>query len=77
MFETDAFRSYSGFDEAADDYGRFLTGNPRYHAAFAHTDNPEAFAEAVAAAGYATDPTYSTKLVSIMRSNSLEDYDRV
>lgn len=77
VVETDAFRSYSGFEDAAEDYGRFLTGNQRYHAAFAHTDNPEAFARSVAEAGYATDPDYGTKLVGIMRGNGLEDYDRV
>jgi flagellar protein FlgJ len=71
------FRSYASFEEAADDYGSFLTTNNRYKPAFAHTDNPEAFAIAVANAGYATDPNYGTKLVQIMRTNNLEDFDRV
>jgi flagellum-specific peptidoglycan hydrolase FlgJ len=71
------FCSYDSFDDAAMDYGQFLRNNPRYHLAFAHTDNPEAFAQAVADAGYATDPNYGTKLVTIMRSNGLEQYDRV
>jgi flagellar protein FlgJ len=75
--ETADFRSYASFEEAADDYGSFLTTNNRYRPAFAHTDNPEAFAIAVANAGYATDPNYGTKLVQIMRTNNLEDFDRV
>ena len=71
------FRSYASFDDAADDYGSFLTINNRYRSAFDHTDNPEAFAKAVADAGYATDPDYGTKLVSIMQHNNLEAFDRV
>jgi flagellum-specific peptidoglycan hydrolase FlgJ len=71
------FRSYASFDEAADDYGSFLTTNNRYKPAFDHTDDPEAFAKAVANAGYATDPDYGTKLVSIMQKNNLENFDRV
>jgi flagellum-specific peptidoglycan hydrolase FlgJ len=51
--------------------------NPRYGAAFDHADNPEAFAKAVAAAGFATDPGYGAKLVQIMRDNDLEQFDRV
>ena len=71
------FRSFASFDEAADDYGSFLTTNPRYRPAFDHTDDPEAFAKAVANAGFATIPDYGNKLVNIMRTHSLEDFDRV
>ena len=73
--ENDAFRAYASFEDAAEDYGRFLTTNNRYARAFEHTDNPEAFARAVAAAGYATALNYG-ELVSIMRSNNLEAFDR-
>lgn len=71
------FCSYASFDDAAMGYGKFLRNNPRYHLAFTHIDDPEAFAQAVANAGYATDPNYGTKLVSIIRDNGLEQYDRV
>jgi hypothetical protein len=49
----------------------------RYRAAFDHTHDPEAFAKAVANAGFATDPNYGNKLISIMRTHNLEDFDRV
>ena len=75
--EEAAFRSYDGFESAADDYGRFLTENPRYRSAFSHTGDPEEFARAVASAGYATDPAYGDKLVSIIRGHRLNEFDSV
>ena len=75
--ENDAFRTYASFDDAAQDYGRFHTTNNRYASAFQHADSPEAFARAVAAAGYATALNYGDMLVSIMQSNNLESFDRV
>jgi hypothetical protein len=74
---TAAFCSYASYTEAALAYGTFLRQNARYGPAFQHVDNPEAFALAVAAAGFATDPRYGNKLVDLMRQNDLEQYDRV
>ena len=71
--ENDAFRSYTGFDDAAQDYGRFLTTNPRYKPAFQHSEDPEAFARAIAAAGFATALNYGDLLVSIIRSHKLAE----
>jgi peptidoglycan hydrolase FlgJ len=72
-----AFCAYANYAESALAYGTFLAQNPRYSAAFQHVDNPEAFAQAVATAGYATDPHYGDKLVALMRANGLEQFDRV
>ena len=72
-----AFGSFPDFASSALAYGNFLRTQPRYAAAFQHTDNPEAFAVAVANAGYATSPTYGEKLVEIMRTEGLEQFDRV
>ena len=72
-----AFRRYANYAEAALAYGKFLRTNARYHAAFDHIDAPEAFAHAVAEAGYATDPNYAAHVIGIMRNQSLEQYDRV
>lgn len=72
-----SFCAYGSYTDAALDYGNFLNINPRYSLAFKHVDNPEVFAQAVAAANFATDPDYGNKLISIMRDNNLEQYDRV
>ena len=62
----DWFRVYSSAEEAFQAHGMFLRGS-RYAAAFQHTGDPYRFAAAIAAAGYATDPSYTTKLHQVMR----------
>lgn len=64
------FRAYSTWQGSIDDHAAFLTGNPRYRPAFAFKDGPN-FARAIAAAGYATDPQYAEKLISIMNARNL------
>lgn len=71
-----SFRAYVSFAEAADDYGRFLKENQRYAVCFHHTSDPIKFAEAVAAAGYATDPGYGAALIGVIRSRGFDRYDR-
>ena len=39
-------------------------------------DDPVKFVEAVARAGYATDPNYAKNLAGIIRSHRLDQYDR-
>ena len=57
----DSFRKYSSLEESFLDFGRFLNQNPRYALALQEKD-PERFAKALQAAGYATDPDYADKL---------------
>ncbi|MBT2514619.1 glucosaminidase domain-containing protein [Arthrobacter sp. ISL-30] len=63
----DWFRAYSSAEEAFGDHGNFLRSNARYRNAFQNTGDPYAFARAVAAAGYATDPSYAATLTSVMK----------
>jgi len=60
------FRAYGSYQEAFTDYGKFLTGNPRYAQALAAGDPVEA-AYGLQRAGYATDPQYGGKLARIMK----------
>lgn len=73
---SDSFRAYKNFNEAALDYGRFLTTNPRYKLALTHKNNPLKFAELLQRAGYATDPLYAKKLKTIISSYYLDEYDQ-
>lgn len=73
---SDSFRAYANFKEAAEDYGKFLTSNPRYKAAFAYTNDPLKFAEQLHLAGYATDPGYAKKLKAIITTYNLLELDR-
>jgi flagellar protein FlgJ len=71
----DQFRAYKNFDEAADDYGRFLNENPLYKPCFVFVNDPDKFVEKLQQAGYATDPDYAAKLKSIIRNAWLDRFD--
>jgi flagellum-specific peptidoglycan hydrolase FlgJ len=70
------FRAYADWLGSISDHAAFLKCNPRYQPAFAHTDGV-GFARAIAAAGYATDPLYGQKLVSIIAAHDLAALDVV
>ncbi|MGM3174059.1 flagellar assembly peptidoglycan hydrolase FlgJ [Dickeya lacustris] len=61
-----AFRVYGSYLEALNDYARLLTQNPRY-AAVSAANSAEQAAVALQQAGYATDPGYAKKLVSMIQ----------
>ncbi len=67
--ETAAFRAYGSFAESFDDYVTFLHANPRYRGAMRVASDPEAFADALQRAGFATDPHYAGKIKSILRGS--------
>ncbi|ANS43527.1 flagellar assembly peptidoglycan hydrolase FlgJ [Serratia inhibens] len=60
------FRVYGSYVEAIADYVKLLTNNPRY-ADVAAARSPEQAAHALQQAGYATDPQYANKLVSVIQ----------
>jgi len=68
------WRKYPDWLSCINDHAQFFIQNPRYAPAFT-TVGGEAFARAIAAAGYATDPAYADKLISIMRAHNLAQYD--
>jgi LysM repeat protein len=75
VIRNEPFRAYGTFVESIADHGRWFHQQPRYAGALAVRDDPRAFAYAIAAAGYATDPVYATKLVTLMERHGLEVYD--
>lgn len=64
-----AFRAYDDYAESFRDYVQFLKTNPRYAAALKHADNPRQFMASLQKAGYATDPNYARKVLSIYKGN--------
>ncbi|MDR0219305.1 MAG: flagellar assembly peptidoglycan hydrolase FlgJ [Enterobacteriaceae bacterium] len=62
----DSFRVYGSYLEAMTDYVKLLTENPRY-AKVAASTTAEQGAHSLQAAGYATDPGYAQKLVSLIQ----------
>lgn len=61
----DNFRVYGSYQEAIADYINLLTENPRYQEVKT-AQSPEIAARRLHQAGYATDPSYSDKLISLM-----------
>ena len=70
------FRSYASMADSFRDHANFLKVNSRYAPAFGHTGDPDAFARAIAKAGYATDPSYADKLIALMRQYKLYSYGK-
>ncbi|HEY9243566.1 MAG TPA: glucosaminidase domain-containing protein, partial [Streptosporangiaceae bacterium] len=71
---TAPFRVYHNFAESIDDHGRLLAGSGYYGQAMAVRRAPNAFASALTGV-YATDPSYGAKLISLMRTYNLYQYD--
>lgn len=67
--KTEKFRSYDNYTAAFQDYARLLTNNSRYQHVLANAKNAYEFAKGLQHAGYATDPHYADKLISIMSKN--------
>ncbi len=60
------FRSYDSAADGIDGFADFILSNPRYSSALDHAGNPERFLAEIHKAGYATDPDYSKKAISIL-----------
>ncbi|PHZ28961.1 MULTISPECIES: flagellar assembly peptidoglycan hydrolase FlgJ [Yersinia] len=61
-----AFKVYPSYAEALTDYTSLLMNNPRYQNV-AKSNTAENAAHALQSGGYATDPSYAKKLISIMQ----------
>ncbi len=70
------FRSYSNAEESYFDHSRFLSERSRYRFLFDYdrTDY-KAWAKGLKKAGYATAPTYATKLIKIIERENLQRFD--
>ena len=69
----EVFRAYGRAADSFADYVELIGGSPRYANALAHSSDPEAYARAISSAGYATDPDYADKWLSIYHGDRLGD----
>ncbi|KXI27892.1 flagellar assembly peptidoglycan hydrolase FlgJ [Paraglaciecola hydrolytica] len=68
------FRAYDSFGDALQDYVDFVKQNPRYQDAINNTEQaPRYFAE-LQQAGYATDPEYANKVVSVLNGDIMQAF---
>lgn len=64
----DYFRKYATPEESFTDHASFFLNNPRYNEALKVKDDPVAFLNAIAAAGYATAPNYAATLDEVVKT---------
>ncbi len=62
----EAFRQYASVEDSVQNFADFLIENPRYQKALDTIDEPRHFIEELHKAGYATDPDYTHKVLSVM-----------
>ena len=66
-----SFRKYPSVEQSFNDYVSLITGSERYQSALDNAGNPEAYVNELHKAGYATDPKYGTKILSIYHGDEL------
>ena len=71
----DAFRAYENNSQSVQDHGYFLVANSRYHNLLWKT-NYRDVTYLIRADGYATDPSYTTILNSVIERYGLTTWDR-
>lgn len=74
----ECFRSYQSVEESYRDHSEFLALRPFYKALFSlpPTDY-KAWAHGLKKAGYATDPSYASKLISRIEKYNLHQFDHI
>lgn len=68
------FRAYKSVADSIKDHNNLLLTGKRYTKVLA-ASSPEEQARALQSAGYATDPKYSQKLISIIATHNLKQFD--
>lgn len=72
---TALFRAYGSWNESVADHSALLTGLSIYKAVIGEMDYKKA-CQSIYAAGYATDPSYPSKLINIIELYDLAQYDK-
>lgn len=73
----ECFRVYADAAESFEDHSRFLAKGRRYASLFnLELTDYKGWATGLSAAGYATDPNYAPRLISIIEQYGLYMYDR-
>ena len=62
-------------EHSFNDYVEFIQNNPRYENALNRVSDPEQYVKNIQAGGYATDPDYAEKIISIFRRETLLQLD--
>jgi flagellar protein FlgJ len=66
-----SFRSYNDFGDSLNDYINFIQSSPRYERAVESSKSPSEYFKELQQAGYATDPAYAEKVMSVYNGDLL------
>ncbi|AWB67949.1 flagellar assembly peptidoglycan hydrolase FlgJ [Saccharobesus litoralis] len=61
------FRAYDSIEQGLSDYVSFIKDQPRYQGALKSTNDPQQYFTELQKAGYATDPNYAKKILSVLQ----------
>jgi flagellar protein FlgJ len=61
------FRAYDSYADSFKDFANLITNNPRFQNVVNNLDSVTSYANAIAKAGYATDPDYAKKLANVIK----------
>lgn len=67
------FRAYESAEQSLHDYVDLIQSNPRYQAALSVASDTKAYFQRLQAAGYATDPNYAQKILSVLDGSSFKE----
>lgn len=74
--ENECFRTYKTVLDSYNDHSEFLTKNKRYSNLFIlKIDDYKSWAKGLSKAGYATNPNYASRLITIIEELKLYSYD--
>ena len=68
------FRVYDSFADSMQDYVGFVKQNPRYEDAVKQSQSPLDYFSELQKAGYATDPDYANKVITVFEGEQLKSY---
>lgn len=75
------FRVYESYQAAVEAHSKLFvegtTWNPNQYASVLTAPDHTSAAKAIQTSGYATDPTYADKLIEMIETYQLENYDKV
>ncbi len=66
-----SFRKYASLEQSFDDYVSLIKNSDRYQSAVSNAASPERYVNELHKAGYATDPSYGSKILKIYRGEEL------
>lgn len=68
-----SFRKYASIEHSFNDYVSLIKESSRYQTALENANNPELYVNELHKAGYATDPEYGSKILSIYHGQELNE----